>query len=118
MGLPAHIPHAHFRTIRAVGARHYVIIFNRDHLMKLRKSTLLPLVLLVYLAVMSYIGRGELSAGNYLYYFGIIGVTLVCIMLLRLTLRQRELHRSHMSRRRRREKALRDSRSDDEPESA
>lgn len=57
---------------------------------KPRKSTLLPVVLLIYLAVMAYIGRGELFAGNYVYYFGIIGATLLCIVLLRFSLRRRE----------------------------
>lgn len=56
----------------------------------MKKSTWLPLVLLVYLAVMAYIGRGEFLAGNYLYYFGIIGASLLCIILLRYFLRRRE----------------------------
>ena len=55
-----------------------------------RRSTIIPMLLLVYLAVMAYIGRGELLAGNYLYYFGIIGVTLVCILALHLVLKRRE----------------------------
>lgn len=57
---------------------------------KLRRSTVIPLILLVYLGVMSYIGRGELLAGRYFYYFGIIGATLVVIWLLHLSLRRRE----------------------------
>ncbi len=55
-----------------------------------RRSTIIPMLLLVYLAVMAYIGRGELLAGNYLYYFGIIGVTLACILALHLVLKRRE----------------------------
>lgn len=55
-----------------------------------RRSTIIPLLLLAYLAVMAYIGRGELLAGNYLYYFGIIGATLVCILALHLVLKRRE----------------------------
>lgn len=58
--------------------------------MKLKRSTVIPVVLLVYLAVMSYIGRGELYAGHYLYYFGIIGATLVVITLLHFFLKKRE----------------------------
>lgn len=54
------------------------------------KSTVLPLVLLAYLALMSVIGLPELRAGHYLYYFGIIGATLVCIVLLHLSLKRRE----------------------------
>lgn len=57
---------------------------------RLRKSVVLPLALLVYLAVMSYIGLPELQAGHYLYYFGIIGVSLLCIVLLHFSLRRRE----------------------------
>lgn len=57
---------------------------------KIRRSTLVPLLLLVYLAVMAWIGRGELLAGHYLYYFGIIAATLLCIWLLRRFLLRRE----------------------------
>ena len=56
---------------------------------KVKKSTWLPILLLIYLAVMAYIGRGEFFAGNYLYYFGIIGATLLCIVLLRILLIKR-----------------------------
>lgn len=59
----------------------------------MKRSTVIPLLLLVYLAVMSYIGRGEFFAGNYLYYFGIIGITLVAIVLLHFTLKRRERNR-------------------------
>lgn len=55
----------------------------------MKKSTLIPLLLLLYLAVMSYIGRGELYAGNYLFYFGVIGCTLVCIILLHIFWKRR-----------------------------
>ncbi len=54
----------------------------------MNRSSWIPLLLLIYLAVMSYIGRGELAAGNYLYYFGLISLTLVCILLLHLHLRR------------------------------
>lgn len=56
----------------------------------MKRSVWIPLVLLVYLGVMSYIGSGEFFAGHYFYYFGIIGVTLLCIVLLHFTLRRRE----------------------------
>jgi Na+/melibiose symporter-like transporter len=56
----------------------------------MKKSTYIPLLLVVYLAVMSYIGRAEFYAGNYFYYFGIIGVTLVCILLLHLFMKKRD----------------------------
>lgn len=55
----------------------------------MKRSVWIPCILLIYLAVMSYIGRGELYAGNYLYYFGLIAITLVCIYLLHLHLKRR-----------------------------
>lgn len=55
-----------------------------------RRSTFITVILLAYLAVMAYIGRGELAAGKYLYYFGIIAVTLACIALLNIVMRRRE----------------------------
>ena len=36
--------------------------------MKLRRSTVIPSILLIYLGVMSYIGYSEFQQGNYLYY--------------------------------------------------
>ena len=61
--------------------------------MKLRRSTFIPLILLVYLALMSYIGFPEYRQGHYLYYFGVIGLTLVIIALLHLFLKKRERQR-------------------------
>lgn len=57
---------------------------------KIPRSTWLPVLLLIYLAAMSYIGRGELTAGHYLYYFGIIAVTLAIIITLHFVLKKRE----------------------------
>ncbi|MDE5836480.1 MAG: hypothetical protein K2H50_05700 [Paramuribaculum sp.] len=59
----------------------------------MKRSTVIPLILLVYLAVMSYMGRGEFLAGNYLFYFGIIGATLLIIWLLHINLKMREKKR-------------------------
>ncbi len=59
-------------------------------ILKFKRSTVIPIMLLIYLGVMAYIGRGEFQAGNYTYYFGIIGVTLLCIFLLHIFLRKRE----------------------------
>lgn len=56
----------------------------------MKRSTIIPLILLIYLGVMAYIGRGEFYAGNYLYYFGIIGLTLFTIILLHFFLKKRE----------------------------
>ncbi len=60
----------------------------------MKRSTLLPLLLLIYLAVMSYIGRGEFYAGHYTYYFCIIILTLIAIALLHIVLKRREQTKS------------------------
>lgn len=59
---------------------------------KIRRSTLIPSILLVYLAVMSYFGYAEYAAGksSAIYFYGIIATTLVVIFLLHLTLRRKE----------------------------
>ena len=64
--------------------------------MKLKRSTLIPLVLAVYLAVMAYIGYPEYAAGHTsaLYYFGIIAITIVILVLLHFNLKRRERLRS------------------------
>lgn len=58
--------------------------------MKIKKSTIIPLLLLAYLAFMSYIGLPYLQAGRYVYYFGIIAITLAIIIALHFTLKYRE----------------------------
>lgn len=60
--------------------------------MKIRRSILIPLVLLVYLAVMASIGWKQYAAGEMsaTYYFGVIAVTLAVIVLLHFNLRKRE----------------------------
>ncbi len=58
--------------------------------MKTKKSTWLPLILLVYLLVMAYIGRQQVVAGKYLQYFGVLGVSLVVIVLLHFVLKKKE----------------------------
>ena len=55
-----------------------------------RRSIVVPLALLVYLAVMAWMGRGRLHSGQYLYYFGVIGGSLLIIVLLFFVLRKRE----------------------------
>lgn len=57
---------------------------------RVQKSVLIPLFLLIYLAVMAFIGRHNLAEGKYLEYFGIIAVSLVCIAGLYYTLRTQE----------------------------
>ncbi len=60
--------------------------------MKFRRSTIMPLALFCYLGVMASIGYKEYDAGHMSakYYFGIIGVTLVIIVLLHFNLKRRE----------------------------
>lgn len=59
---------------------------------KIPRSTLIPLILLIYLAVMSYIGYGDYASGKStpLFYFGVIGITLLVIFLLHLSLKRRD----------------------------
>lgn len=59
---------------------------------KLPKSTLIPLLLVIYLAVMSYIGWGAYKSGQFspAYYFGTIAGTLLVIVLLHFSLKRRE----------------------------
>lgn len=57
---------------------------------KIKRSVIFPIIMLAYLAVMAWIGRDRLDRGEYLYYFGIIGVGLVIILLLYLSLRKKE----------------------------
>lgn len=59
---------------------------------RFRRSTVIPLLLLVYLAVMAYIGWPEYASGRSTgwYYFGIIGATLLVITLLHFSLKRRE----------------------------
>lgn len=57
---------------------------------KIKRSVYLPLVFLVYLAFMAYVGRGYYYSGQYLRYFGTIGASIVVIILLRWALKRRE----------------------------
>lgn len=59
---------------------------------KYKRSTVIPIALLIYLAIMSAIGYksyriGAMSAGEY---FGIIAATLVVISLLHFFIKKRE----------------------------
>lgn len=66
--------------------------------MKLRRSTVIPSILLIYLGVMSYIGYPEFQQGHYFYYFGVIGVTLLLIAILHIFMKKRERLRGNNSR--------------------
>jgi Ca2+/Na+ antiporter len=57
---------------------------------RLKKSIFIPAILLVYLAVMAYMGRDKLLSGSYLEYFGILVVTLLCIAILHYTMKKQE----------------------------
>ena len=63
---------------------------------KIKRSVIFPIIMLVYLAVMAWIGRDRLERGEYLYYFGIIGGSLLIILLLYFSLRRKE----HLQQRR------------------
>ncbi len=58
----------------------------------MKKSILLPALLLVYLAVMAYIGYPAYAAGDVsaFKFYGVIAVTFVVIVLLHLSLKKRE----------------------------
>jgi len=60
--------------------------------MKIKKSTFIPSVLAVYLAVMAWIGYSGYVSGqtSALRYFGIIGVTIVILIALHFNLKRRE----------------------------
>ncbi len=57
---------------------------------KIKRSVIFPIIMLAWLAAMAWIGRDRLDRGEYLYYFGVIGVGLVIILLLYLSLRKKE----------------------------
>ncbi|HJB73747.1 MULTISPECIES: hypothetical protein [unclassified Barnesiella] len=56
----------------------------------MKRYDIIALLLVIYLAVMAYFGRGMLLSGNYWEYFGIIGFTLLIILALRWALKRRE----------------------------
>lgn len=57
---------------------------------KYKKSTIIPCALLVYLAIMAYIGRDYYYAGEKTFYFGVILGTLSVIAILYFCLRKKE----------------------------
>lgn len=60
--------------------------------MKASRSTIIPLILAVYLAAMAYIGYPDYAAGrtSALSYFGVIVITLIILVLLHFLLKKRE----------------------------
>ena len=59
----------------------------------MKKSTILTVILLIYLAVMAYLGLPMFYEDKYLEYFGIIIITLIIIFALRWVLRKKEAMR-------------------------
>ncbi|MDE6715145.1 MAG: hypothetical protein K2J74_01555 [Muribaculaceae bacterium] len=58
---------------------------------KIDKSVLVPLLLLVYLGVMVYLfGMRYYYAGDYAFFFGITGSTLLIIIALHFVMKRRE----------------------------
>lgn len=55
-----------------------------------KRSTIIPLALIIYLGVMCYVGRSIFFEGRYLYYFGIISGSLLAIILLHFSLKRKE----------------------------
>ena len=57
---------------------------------KLKRHVVIPFLMLCYLAVMAYISRQRLADGEYLYYFGVIGISLAIIVVLYFVLKKKE----------------------------
>lgn len=55
-----------------------------------KRSTIIPLALLMYLGVMCYVGRSLFFEGRYFYYFGVISASLLAIILLHFSLKRKE----------------------------
>ena len=65
----------------------------------MKRYDIIALLLVIYLVVMAYFGRGMLLNGNYWEYFGIIGFTLLIILALRWALKRREKIRNERRQR-------------------
>ncbi len=64
---------------------------------KAKRSTIIPILLTLYLAVMAYFGWPAYASGqtSALQYFGVIAATLAVIVLLHFTLKKREQNKNH-----------------------
>lgn len=60
--------------------------------MKYKRSTVIPAILSVYLLIMAAIGWPRYASGeeSALFYFGVLGVTVVVIVLLHFNLKRQE----------------------------
>lgn len=63
---------------------------------KIKWSWIVPALLLAYLAVMAWMGRGLLVAHQYLHYFGVIVIGLVIIVLVHVLLRRWEQRKAQL----------------------
>lgn len=67
--------------------------------MKLKRSTVIPSLLLMYLCIMATLGYRDFAAGKTSprEYFGIIGITLLVIVVLHFNIKYRDkLHRKRI----------------------
>lgn len=56
-----------------------------------KRYNIITVILLIYLAIMAYIGRDLIiSEEKYFEFFSLIGVTLLVILLLRISLKKRD----------------------------
>lgn len=60
--------------------------------MKYKRSTIVPAILAVYLLIMAAIGWPRYASGeeSALFYFGVLGVTVLVIVLLHFNLKRQE----------------------------
>lgn len=58
-----------------------------------KRHVIIPLLMLCYLAVMAYVARQRLADGEYLYYFGVIGISLLIIIALYFSLKKKDQYR-------------------------
>ena len=60
---------------------------------KVKMSTIVPLLLALYLGAMAWVGRQRLVDGDYFYYYGVIGVSAVIIVIVHFVLKKKEYYR-------------------------
>ncbi|MGM9868214.1 MAG: hypothetical protein ACI30R_01125 [Sodaliphilus sp.] len=60
---------------------------------RVKMSTIVPVLLAIYLAVMAWVGRERLESGEYFYYFGVIGLCMMIIVITHFVLKKKEYYR-------------------------
>lgn len=63
---------------------------------RIKWSVIVPAFLLVYLAVMAWMGRGLLAVHAYLHYFGVIVIGLIIIVLVHVLLKRWEKRKAEL----------------------